>query len=167
MSKAVIVLLAVALPTLALAAPKERGAAFAPIARCRELAEDAARLACYDREVAAFDRQVKDKQVAVIDRGEVTAAKRSLFGIALPDIKLFGGKDEEIKQVDATVTSAQFDDSGRLVFTVGENGSWIQTDDYPIGLVKPGRKVTLKRGMLGSFFADFGKGPSIRAKRIR
>ena len=143
---------------------------FSRIEACRALTEDAARLACFDREVAAMDRAVKDKQVAVVDRAEIRKTRRSLFGISLPRIALFDDDDDEpeIKEVTATIRSVGRNSDGGLLFTLEDGATWSQTDEWPIhGQVKAGQKVTLKRASLGSFFADFEKAMSIRAKRLR
>jgi hypothetical protein len=138
------------------------------LSRCTAIADDAGRLTCYDREVAALRTALNQKQIAIVERGDVEKSKRSLFGISLPTIKLFdnlGGN--EIKQIETVVTSVGETGDGRLLFTVTDGAQWVQTDDYPMSGVKPGRKVTLKRASLGTFFAAFDKGVSVRAKRLK
>lgn len=136
---------------------------------CRQIANDAQRLTCYDREVAALAAKVETKELAVVDRADVQKTRRTLFGIPLPTIKLFSNDDEpEIKQIDAVVRSVSRDSDNRLIFTLDDGATWAQTDDFPLGgAVKPGHKVTLKRGAFGSYFADFEKTVPVRAKRIR
>lgn len=139
------------------------------VAACRTETDAAARLACYDREVAALDAAVKEKRVAVIDRAEIRRTKRTLFGISLPTVKLFDSDDEpEVRQVVATIRSVSQGEGGRVVFTLEDGAVWAQTDDYPVfHSVKPGHKVTLKRASFGSYFADFEKAVTVRAKRLR
>lgn len=172
-----IVLLGIAL-TLATSAQAKKGKDDAPgkppaslsaLTECRALSDDRARLACFDREVAALETKVQTKEVAVVDRADVRKTRRSLFGIALPSIKLFDNDDEpEIKEINAVIQSVSRDGEGHLVFTLDDGATWAQTDDFPLGnAVKPGSKVTLKRGTFGSFFADFEKTVPVRAKRIR
>lgn len=149
--------------------PAKPPASLAALTQCRGLADDRARLACFDREVAALETKLESKEVAVVDRADVRKTRRSLFGIALPSIKLFDNDDEpEIKEINAVIRSVSRDGEGRLVFTLDDGATWAQTDDFPLGnAVKPGSKVTLKRGTFGSFFADFEKTVPVRAKRIR
>lgn len=144
-------------------------AAVAQLAACRGIAEDAARLACFDREVGAFDTAVKEKRIAVVDQAEIRKTRRTLFGIALPTIRLFENNGEpELKEVTTTITSTRQGEGGRIVFTVEDGAVWAQTDDWPVfHSVKPGQKVTLKRGALTSYFADFEKAVTVRAKRLR
>ncbi len=145
--------------------------AVAKLAACRQITEDTARLACFDREVAAFDVALRDRKVAVVDQEEVRKTRRTLFGIALPRIKLFDDADDgepEIKQVTAVIKSTSQGEGGRIIFTLDDGAVWAQTDDYPVYYaVKPGQKVTIKRGALSSYFADFEKTVTVRAKRLR
>lgn len=149
--------------------PAKPPASLVGLTQCRALADDKARLACFDREVAALETKLESKEVAVVDRADVRKTRRSLFGIALPSIKLFDNDDEpEIKEINAVIRSVSRDGEGHLVFTLEDGATWAQTDDFPLGsAVKPGSKVTLKRGTFGSFFADFEKTVPVRAKRIR
>jgi hypothetical protein len=146
-------------------------AALGKLAQCRASPDDAQRLACFDREVAAFDAAVKERKVAVIDQEDIRKTRRSLFGIALPRIKLFGDADDatpEIKEVTAVIKSTSQGEMGRIVFTLEDGAVWAQTDDYPVFYnVKPGQKVTIKRASFGSYFADFEKTVTVRAKRLR
>lgn len=144
-------------------------AAIGKLAACRAIAEDTARLACFDREVGAFDTAVRERRIAVVDQAEVRKTRRTLFGIPLPSIKLFDDSGEpEIKEVTATIKSKSQGEGGRIIFTLEDGAVWGQTDDWPVFFaVKPGQKVTLKRGALGSYFADFEKAVTVRAKRLR
>lgn len=139
------------------------------LAACRTISEDTARLACFDREVGAFDMAVKERRIAVVDQAEIRKTRRTLFGIALPTIKLFDNNGEpEIKELVTTVKSTRQGDGGRIVFTVEDGATWTQTDDWPVFYsVKPGQKVTLKRGAIGSYFAAFDRSVSVRVKRLR
>lgn len=144
-------------------------ATLAALTACRAIVDDRARLACFDREIGTLEEKVKSKDVAIVDRADVRKTRRSLFGIPLPSIKLFDNDDEpEIKEINAIVQSVSRNGDGRLVFTLDDGATWVQADDFPLGTaVKPGHKVTLKRGALGSYFADFEKTVPVRAKRLR
>jgi len=139
------------------------------LAACRTITEDAARLACFDQEVGAFDTAVKERRIAIVDQAEIRKTRRTLFGIALPTIRLFDNNGEpEIKELVTTVKSTRQGEAGRIVFTVEDGAIWAQTDDWPVFYsVKPGQKVTLKRGAVGSYFAAFEKAVSVRVKRLR
>lgn len=151
--------------------PPKPAAAVAKLAACRAVTDDTARLACFDREVAAFDVAVRERKVAVVDQEDIRKTRRTLFGISLPRVKLFGDAEDgepELKEVVAVIRSTSQGEGGRIVFTLQDGAVWAQTDDYPVFYaVKPGQKVTIKRASLGSFFADFEKTVTVRAKRLR
>lgn len=162
--------LGLALGAAAGAADKPKPApAFERVTACRAIPKAETRLACYDREVAVMDTAVRERQLAIIDQAEVRKTRRTLFGIPLPRIALFENNGEpEIKEITATIKSARQGADGKLVFVLEDGAVWAQTDDWPVwAAVKPGQKVTLKRGALGSFFADFEKAVTVRAKRLR
>lgn len=139
------------------------------LSACRDITDGTARLACYDREVALFDAAVKERRIAVVNQEEIRKTKKTLFGISLPDIKLFEGNGgPEIKELTAVIKSTRQGEGGRIIFTLEDGAVWVQTDDYPVFYaVKAGQKVILKRGAMGSYFADFEKAVTVRAKRSR
>lgn len=141
----------------------------AKLTDCRKLTDDTQRLACFDREVAALEGEIRSNDVAIVNRADVRKTRRSLFGIPLPDIKLFANDDEpEVKEITAVIRSVGRNGDGQVVFTLEDGAVWAQTDQFPVyGAVKSGQKVTLKRAAFGSYFAKFEKTVSVRAKRIR
>lgn len=145
-----------------------RAEVFAKVVDCRAIADNAQRLACYDASVAALDQAEKANQVVVMDRAQVRATRRSLFGFSLPRIRLFGGADDqdEVEKIDTSVASYTSDGDGRLVFTTPEGASWRQIDDRPT-FVKSGMKVTIQKAALGSYFARFQGANSVRVIRTR
>lgn len=147
-----------------------RPQAFDALIACRTVADPAARLACFDRESAALDAAAKADQVVVLDRQQVRETRRSLFGFQLPAIKLFqrapGEKQEDLSQIDATIASIGRGPDG-VVFTIEGGARWVQTDGAMVSLAgtRPGSKVTIRKGALGSYFARFASGAGFRAKR--
>lgn len=170
MARAVMLVLAVVLigqPAHAEEKAKS-SAVFDKVAGCRAIAAAEERLACYDREVAALDTAIDEKRVAVVDREEVVQARKSLFGLKLPSLRLFGGGDEadELKEVAGVISSIRRTSDGRVSFTLQDGAYWVQTDDrFVAETVKSGAKVTLKKGTFGSYFADFEKSPTVKVKR--
>ena len=79
-----------------------RAQLFQRLVDCRAIKETADRLACYDREVASLDAAERSKDVVIVDKEQVREAKRTIFGLALPRIKLFGGDDDadEVSQIE-------------------------------------------------------------------
>jgi hypothetical protein len=151
---------------------KERAAAFSRVVQCRDIAETAERLACYDREVAALDEAEKKQQVVIVDREKVREAKRSLFGLKLPSIDLFGGNDEndpataEIDQIEGTVASIWRQGDGTVAFRLPDGALWVQIDNKTVaGRLKPGSPVVIERGALGTYFVKLDGRPAFKAAR--
>jgi hypothetical protein len=134
---------------------------------CRSIASAQDRLACFDRESAAMDKQIASKDLVFVDREKARAAKRSLFGFSIPNFGgLFGGNDDEVKQIDGTIRTASHDPYGAWIITLQDGSVWAQTDDYPGLDPRPGKKVTVKRGSLGSFWLSIPGQSGIKVKRI-
>lgn len=156
----------------ALAKDKEKDLSTAPppvyqgVLDCRSLAEPTARLACFDKSVAAMADATVKKDLVVIDRATIRETKRGLFGISLPKIKIFGGNDdEEVNQIESTLTSAYSSRDGMAVFVLADGSRWKQTegrDTFP----KAGQKIVVKRGALGGFMANINGQPGVRVIRL-
>ncbi|MCJ1962488.1 hypothetical protein MTR65_17480, partial [Novosphingobium sp. 2637] len=76
---------ALALTPLAAGAQEsgEPPAALRGLAQCRALTDDAARLACFDRESAALLAASDTGAVAIVDEDEARQVRRSLYGFAV------------------------------------------------------------------------------------
>lgn len=152
----------------AYAAPPEapRASVTNMLVACRALTAPDERLACYDREVARFERAEQTQQIIVIDRSEADATKRGLFGFKLPKLRLLGAGPTELSQIDAVVAGVKRDADNRISFTLQDGAKWHQIDDRAVSLrMVQGTKVKIERAALGSFFATFDKFGSIRVKR--
>lgn len=162
--------LLIALPFLVLATPalaQERSKRLAAVVDCRKIEDSAARLACYDAAVADLDTAEKSREVVVVDREQVNEARRSVFGLKLPKIKLFSGDGtDDVDSVQSTVTAVSRTRDGKLAFTIEDGARWVQTDSHTVIGVRVGTKVTLTRGALGSFFAKFEGSTSAKVQRV-
>jgi len=135
---------------------------------CRALADAAQRLACFDRETSALDQAMARKDLVVIDRERATAAKRSLFGFSVPSFGgLFGGDENEVKEVQSTVAGVARNPEGGWTIKLADGSTWTQTDDSPTALrPERGQKIVVRRGSLGSFRLSINGQPGVRVKRI-
>ena len=97
---AALVLLAAPFMAAADDAPEQPPQAYSALLKCKNVQESAARLACYDKAVTDLQTATQNHQVVMVDREHITKTKRKLFGLPLPDINLFGGKDDEGEQID-------------------------------------------------------------------
>lgn len=148
-----------------------------PLIACRAIKDDMQRLACFDREAAALSTAAETKKIVVLDEKAVRETRRSLFGFTLPSRTLFG-KDNgesskpgaaELRQLDTVVTSAAKNNAGQLIFTVEGGARWVQDDDRVLMLarIRPGTKVRISAGVLGSYFAAFEGTGSAKVRRDR
>ena len=150
--------------------PQPRPGAFEELVKCRAVADQAARLQCYDRAAAALEAAADRRDILLVDRNQVRQTKRSLFGLDIPDFNIFGGggeeEAEEIKSIESVVASALQDSQGRWIVKLQEGGTWTQTDNAPLALrPRPGQKVRVNRGALGSYMMSVNGQPAVRVKR--
>jgi hypothetical protein len=135
---------------------------------CRKISDSAQRLACFDRQSDVLSQALAKKEVVVIDKQRANAAKRSLFGFSIPDFGgLFGGGDDDVKEIASSVTRVSKDGYGAWVVTLADGSTWAQVDDSELGLgPEKGDKVVVRRGSFGAFFLRVGGQPGIRVKRV-
>lgn len=141
---------------------------FAKVLECRALASDAERLACYDGTVAEMESARQNEDLIVATREDVREARRGLFGLSFPKIRLFGGGDddeeEEIKSIQSTIQSFSRGRSG-YVFVLEDGAVWYQTEGDYINRPENGEPIEIERGAFGSYFASVDGGKSVRVKR--
>jgi hypothetical protein len=151
------------------AAQGQRPQVFEAVTRCRAIANDAERLRCFDGAAAAMEQAVDRRDLVVIDRQQVRAAHRKLFGIEIPRLNLFGGGDDkadEVSELDGVASSVAQDGNGRWIVTLEEGGTWVQIDDNSVAVApRPGTKIVIKRAALGSYMMRIGGQPGVRAHR--
>lgn len=146
----------------------EPPAALSELTACRAVVEPAARLACYDREVAEFEAAEQNNDLMVLDRERVRQDRRSLFGLTLPRLALFDRDDsDEPSQIEGTITSVTPVSGGKWIITLN-NGVW-QTTEVPAYRRDPqvGEAALVKKAALGSFLLSINGRRGIRATRLR
>tara|TARA_R110002033_G_scaffold29586_3_gene66181 strand:- start:26 stop:586 length:561 start_codon:yes stop_codon:yes gene_type:complete len=149
--------------------PTSPPAIYTDLLACKDISDATARLACYDERVAALQTAQSTNQVVIADREQVREARRGLFGLSLPQIKLFGGDESEgVSELSAVVQTAKRARNGKWFFVLEDGAKWIQTDNtriYPYP--DDGSEIIIKRAALGSFAAQVGgSGRSFKIKRI-
>lgn len=155
------------------AASKEKGVGEPPVVQrlldCRKLSGDAERLACYDKTAAEMESATASGDLVSIDRAQRRAARRQAFGFALPTLSFLehGEKSGELSHVTATVKNAYRGAEGEWVVELDDGATWRQTEAQEIGRTpRPGSKVEISKGMLGSFFMTIDGQGAGKAKRI-
>lgn len=140
----------------------------AAVTACRTITGEADRLACYDRAAAALDQARAAKDIVVMDRQQVRERRRSLFGLPLPNIKLFGdGEDarDEVAQIDSTIVTVSKYGRGLWTVTLADGSTWrtsapLRFDPEPRGA------VTIKRSAFGGYRGTFGRANTVQVVRI-
>lgn len=161
----------VALPAAAIAAPERtaRPQAFQKMVDCRSLVEAAQRLTCYDREVAAVEAAEGRQDLVVIDRAKVRTARKTLFGLQVPDLGIFGGEDDEegVNRIEETIAAVRRGGDGRWTFRLSDGARWVQADsrDLPTD-PQPGQSIAIRKAAVGSFLANVNKQIAIRVRRL-
>jgi hypothetical protein len=149
--------------------PKERAPAFKKLVDCRAIADAQQRLACFDREVAAVDAAEASKELVVFDRAQVRRTQRSLFGLSLPDLNIFGDGDETAqKEINTTIKRAWEDAASKWNFELADGARWRQTDSRELIFEpEPGAQIRIRRATLGTYLANVDKEVAMRVERVR
>ena len=137
---------------------------------CRQIADPAARLACYDAQTTALATATERSDIVVADRQQVEQTRRGLFGYAAGEAPLLGvgGDGAEAKRLDTKVTSSRRSRDGGWIITMAEGGTWEQVDSKPLALSpKPGQKAAITKGSLGSYFVSVDGQAAIKMRRIQ
>jgi len=144
-------------------------AIYTDLVACKSIANPEQRLVCYDEKVSALETAQTNKQVVIADREQVKEARRGLFGLSLPRIKLFGGGDDEgakIDQIESTITSVRSLRGGKMLFTLEDGATWQQTEVRTMRRARKGDPIVIKKASLGSYTAKVRGGRSFKIKRI-
>ena len=149
-------------------APPVNPAVVQSLLDCRKLADDAQRLACFDRASAAVEQATASGDLVSIDREQRKAARRQAFGFTLPSLSFLerGEKSGELNHIVAQARSAFRDGDGKWVVQLDDGSVWRQTEVQDLGREPhAGSKVEIGRGMLGSFFMTIDGQGAGKAKR--
>lgn len=149
---------------------QERPEAFEALVKCRAIADEKARLQCFDQASAALQQAAERRDLVVIDRKQIRETRRTLFGLDIPRLKIFGGgrdeDEEEVRSIESTVAMAYPNDNGQWVVKLEDGSTWVQTDHNTIAITpRKGTKVKIVKAALGSYMMRIGNEPGMRARR--
>jgi hypothetical protein len=140
---------------------------------CRSITDNGERLACYDRQVAALETAEASREIAVVDRTQIRRARRSLFGLRLPDLGIFGDDTDQsedgaaVNEINSTIQAITSGADGRVHYVLVEGGTWVQTEGRRGQPARVGQTIRIRRGPLGSFVATINDRAGVRVMRIR
>ncbi len=163
---------------------------------CRSIADDAARLQCFDTASTPLAAASEAGDIVAVSREEIEAVERDSFGLALPSIPFFtrnarGGEEdasERRQMAEATgsevvergddgaisVIRLQVESYRRLrqdeyIFTMENGQVWRQTEARYLQLPRNGDFfIEIRTAALGSFMGKVnGEGRNFRIRRER
>ena len=138
------------------------------ITACRAIDDAGPRLACFDQASTLLEKARKERQMVVLDRGEIREKRKSLFGLRLPEIQLFGrdeAKEPEVREVVSKVVKLA--PYGRDQWTVWleQGGVWRTTEKARFD-PEVGESVRIFKAAMGSFRASFNGNLAVRIERV-
>ncbi len=147
---------------------QERSGTLARLVECRAVADNAARLACYDAAAGALDSAERQGDVVVMDRAQIAETRREMFGFNMPSLpRLFGPAGEsEITSIETTLRTATRGRDDRWVFQLEDGSVWTQIDTAAVHITnRAGRPVRVRKAALGTFFLTVGDSRAVRVRR--
>ncbi len=168
----------VALPVPANSKPAEQAGVLKALLDCRTLTDDAARLACYDRQAAEIGGATERDELVVMDKEAVRKTRRSLFGFSLPRLPFLSGGDDDAgkdgerdgeepaNRIEAKVQSVRSLAMDKWAFVLDDGARWETVEALGGRDPRAGGTVLIKRAALGSFMAQFDGGRWVRVKRV-
>ncbi|SFS82000.1 hypothetical protein [Brevundimonas viscosa] len=148
--------------------PQQRPEMLERLTACRAVAEDAARLACYDAAAAAFESAERQGELVVIDRAAVNETRRQLFGFEMPTLPRLFGNDagEDLDSIETTLERASLSGENRWVFRLADGSVWRQIDSERVRFRnRAGEPVRVRKASLGSFLMTVGDSRAVRVRR--
>ncbi|ARS27575.1 hypothetical protein KC8_09750 [Sphingomonas sp. KC8] len=173
----VIVACIVAIPATSLAAEQRepRADAFRKLIDCRAVQESAARLACYDSQVAVLDSAEASNELVIVDQNQIRKTKKTLFGLSLPNLAIFDNdrksdsdRNEELTEIESKIKNAYpiRGQSGRWIIILEDGARWAQAESRQLSRdPKPGMAVKIRKAAMGSYFANIDGQTAIRMRR--
>ncbi|MGQ7828433.1 hypothetical protein [Altererythrobacter sp. Z27] len=132
---------------------------------CQAIADDSARLACFDKSVGAIVAATQSGEVQVVEKEQLEKTRRGMFGFTLPKLGLFSGKDD-LELLQSTITRVRGIRDGWII-TIEEGSVW-QMSNVPSRLSAPqvGDSVEFKKASLGSYFIRIDGQMGVKGRRI-
>ena len=154
--------------------------ALARIQACTAEKEDARRLACFDKEVrgltpgpphAAAAAGASSLASASAPVAASARAPESQFGmnpaLAQQQSKDQGAQPPKVRKLNGHVAAASQNALGNSIITLDNGEVWKEAEVTSHLPFNPGDPVTIKQGLLGSFWLNTDKVPSVRVTRVR
>lgn len=151
----------------------------AALEACTKLTDDGARLACFDREVAALMARQHAAGAPAAAANAAAPAAATPPPRALTEEQKMGLPSGRILQLErpasappppssmtVAIKSISVDGNNHQVFTLENGQIWRQVELDAHFSVKPGDSITISRGVMDSYFMSLGKHRNTRVSRI-
>lgn len=148
--------------------PPTRAAIVDRLMDCRKVADDGARLACYDQAAGALETAEAKGDVVIVDREQARQVRRQAFGFSMPSLSLFekGETQEELENVAGVLDSARQNNAGKWVIKLQDGAIWTQVDANELHRTpKAGAPVKIRQASMGSFIMSIDGGGGFRVRR--
>lgn len=142
--------------------------------QCAEVANDAERLACFDRvtrEMRAAPRADGPAAAATTTRPmtpqQSARQEREDFGFNQQRVREERAQPEPLKEITSRVAAAKVVGPGYWTFLLEDGAIWQMSElDSSFRPPNAGQTVRVRRGMMGGFLLDTRGQASVRVKRI-
>lgn len=150
--------------------------AAAPLAgllACRDLADSAARLACFDRESAALAAAttVAGAPAAAVRPAPSVLDAQQQFGLRESQVAerevAAGARAGAVARIEAQIASLTATGDGRLLFTLDNGQVWRQLSREGDMLARAGDRVTITRGVFSSYWLELPSQRGCKVTRLR
>ncbi|WP_126173259.1 hypothetical protein [Altericroceibacterium xinjiangense] len=172
MRLAALLLAFAALPSPALAQVAETPSPIVDrLLACQSLPAAEERLSCFERNTGELRSAVAEKRVVITELKALAEARREQFG--LPDSPspvqpALTREVPEVKEIDSTVASARLDPEGQWLVALPDGAVWRQiSGKRPIFDPKPGSRIVIREGTLGTYSASIDGQRAIKVRRER
>jgi hypothetical protein len=138
----------------------------AALKACAKVTDATARLACFDREIAALTAEESPPKAPVAARLS-PQQKMGLSPARVEELESKAGAPPKVTELQAHIAKVSEDALGRGVFTLDNGQVWQQSEAALNFPVRSGDAVTITSGVLGSFWLSTGPRSAVRVKRLR
>lgn len=141
-------------------------------AQCLTIKPDAERLACLEKAAHTLVDSEAKGEVVIVDKPTMAKTRRSLFGLNLPAIKLFGagdrtGSEQRSDVLETSIVAVRAERYGLWTLDLAEGGRWQTTETWSYGPTpRTGGTVRLERGALGSYSLKTPGARRVAARRL-
>jgi hypothetical protein len=139
-------------------------ALFDSLIACAQITPDAARLACFDREIAEMKKRNPQPRASAAPTAE------QKFGLSDKQVLELGatpGQAPTPTALHAHIASVSRYPIERQVFVLDNAQRWQQIELDPDFVARIGQEVTISKGALGSFWLSTDSRRATRVKRIQ